>query len=110
MSRHVYVMNKSGHDYSAALQFADEIVYLSEGTIDRYQVNQMYRVICEKMRDSTPDDYILITSLPILTAIATGIFVQMHGRLNLLLYKSGRYVERKLLMGELVKGESCDTI
>lgn len=97
MSAYCYIMNQSAHDYSLAKKFADELVFLTKGRVDRFAVNNLYRLIEEKMANSQQDDYILITSLPILAAVATAYFVQKHNCLNLLLYKSGQYIERRLV-------------
>jgi hypothetical protein len=96
----IYVTNKSGHDFSAAQSFG-EIVYLSEGAQNRYAAAKMYRLFADILNDSSSDDYILPTGLTTMCMIAAAIFARIHGRLNLLLYKDGRYVERKLKMDEL---------
>lgn len=91
----VYVVNKGGHDYTPAEQYG-HLFYLSEGAYNRYGVNRIYREFAMHLRTSTPDDYILITSLTVMSCIACACFTQLHGKLNILLYKNGRYVERKL--------------
>jgi hypothetical protein len=48
------------------------------------------------MKDSSPEDYILVGSLSVLTAIAASIFSAKHRRVNFLLWEQGRYIERPL--------------
>lgn len=93
----VYVVNKSAHDFSPAKEYG-ELVYLSEGPINRYATNNMVREFMSKMEDSTDKDYIVPCSLNVMNSIACAIFAKRHGRLNLLLYRKGEYVERNLVL------------
>jgi len=92
-SKKVYIVNKSSHNFSAAEQFG-EIVFLSDGPMNRYSTNNMFRTFKDIMKDSTPDDYIVPCSLNVMNAIACAIFSFKHGTLNLLLFKHGKYIER----------------
>ena len=93
----VYVVNRSAHDFSAAEQFG-KIVFLSEGPMNRYACNNMYRAFSEVMKDSCEGDYIVPCSLNVMNSIACAMFAKKHGRLNLLLFKSGDYIERNLVI------------
>jgi len=100
-------VNKGGHDHSDAERFG-ELVYLSEGSINRYATSVMYRDFAQILKDSHEDDYLLPTGLTIMSVIACSIFARLHGRLNLLLFKSGKekyYVERSVLIDELIRRE-----
>jgi hypothetical protein len=89
----VFVVNKSSHDFSAAEEYG-ELVFLSEGPMNRYSTNNMVREFSEIMKGSSPHDYIVPCSLNVMNAIATAIFARKHGTLNLLLFRRGEYVER----------------
>jgi len=89
----VFVVNKSSHDFSAAKQFG-KIVFLSNGPMNRYGTNNMVRTFEESLKDSSPEDYIVPCSLNVMNSIACAIFAHKHGRLNLLLFKEGNYIER----------------
>ncbi len=92
----VFIINQGGHDYSEAEKYG-KIVFLSKGPYDPYAVSQMIRSFREKLKDSEPDDWILPTGLSNMQTMACLIFASKHkGRLNLLLYKDGKYVERKV--------------
>lgn len=93
----VYVVNRGGHDYSAAERFG-ELVYCSDGEMDKWDINQMYRQMSQALEDSVPEDYILLTSLTSLCSVACAVFAARHGRLNLLIFKDGAYVARTLVM------------
>ena len=89
----IYVVNKSSHDFSAAESFG-KIIFLSEGPMNRYSTNNMYRVFSEKLKYSNKGDYIVPCALNVMNSIACAIFARLHGSLNLLLYKNGDYIER----------------
>jgi len=89
----VYIVNKSSHDFSPATEFG-ELIFLSEGPINRYGTNNMHRIFTEQMKDSSSNDYIVLCSLSAMNAMACAIFAHKHGTLNLLLYKDGHYIER----------------
>jgi hypothetical protein len=92
-TKRVYVVNKSSHDFGPAEQYG-EVKFLSSGSMNRYATNSMVRLFEEAMKSSEPEDYIVPCSLNVMNAIACAIFAHRHGRLNLLLYKDGVYIER----------------
>lgn len=97
MTKNVYIVNRSAHDFSEAENYG-KIIFLSSGSVNRYQTNHMARIFEEAMTDSTKDDFIVLCSLNVMNAIACSIFARKHGGLNLLLYKQGKgYIERNLI-------------
>ncbi len=92
----VYIVNKSAHDFSPAESFG-QIIFLSEGPMNRYSVNNMIRQFTEIMKKSAPEDYIVPCSLNVMNSIASALFAYKHGRLNLLLFKQGTYIERNVV-------------
>ena len=100
MDKHkVYIVNKSTHNFSAAHEYG-EVVFLSEGPMNRYSVNNMCRQFLDIMKESKGSDYIVPCSLNVMNSIASAIFAYKHGRLNLLLFKNGSYLERNVVFGE----------
>ena len=97
----VFVVNKGGHDFSGAERFG-ELVFLSEGQLSKFAVTKIYRQFAMKFRGSSPQDYVLLTGLTTMSCIACSCFTFLHGKLNLLLYKDGRYIERTVLLSELL--------
>ena len=96
----IFVPNKSIHDFSSAEEFGD-IIFLSEGNLNRYNTSKIYRLFYPIMKNSTPDDYLLVTGLPMANLVAAFILIKKHKRLNLLLFKSSKnkkeYLERILI-------------
>lgn len=90
----VYILNRGGHDYSAAERFG-ELVVLSDGILPRENTSHMVRVLAP-IRESSPHDYILLSSLSIMCSIACSMFALRHGKLNILIFKGVSYVERRI--------------
>lgn len=91
----VFVPNKGLHDYNDAWRFG-ELVFCTEGLINRNDVLSMQSELELAMHDAEPDDYILLTSLASLCSIACSLFAHRFGRLNLLVFEKGEYLERSL--------------
>jgi len=89
----VYIVNRSSHDFSAAEAYG-KIIFLSDGSMNRYATNSMVRDFAQVMKSSTENDYIVPCSLNVMNSIACAIFAHKHGKLNLLLFKDGKYIER----------------
>ena len=89
----VFIPNKSSHDFSDAHRFGD-LVFLTVGTVKRYNTNSLYREMIDGLAGAEPQDYLLVSSLSILNLLAAAILSRKFGRLNLLLYCNGVYVER----------------
>ncbi len=97
----VYVPNKAGHDYSSAERFGS-LVFLTEGTVKRYNTNTIYRIFCDGLAESECRDFLLVSSLPILNSIATGILAYKFGQVNYLLFHDGSYLERSVNFASLL--------
>ncbi len=89
----VFIVNKSAHDFSPAEKYG-KVVFLSEGSMNRYATNSMVRQFEALMEGSEESDYIVPCSLNVMNSIACAIFAHKHGKLNLLLFKDGSYIER----------------
>ena len=89
----VYIVNRSAHDFSAADKYG-KVIFLSEGSMNRYSTNSMFRQFEAIMKDSEENDHIVPCSLNVMNSIACAIFAHKHGKLNLLLFKDGSYIER----------------
>ena len=101
-TRRVFIPNKGHHDYTDAKRYG-ELVFVTKGIQNKFSVANMARCWEAALEDSLPTDYILQTSLSILTSVGTAAFAMRHnGRVNLLLWGSGKYVDRTII---LTKGD-----
>lgn len=101
----VYVPNRSAHDFTPAETFG-ELVFLSEGLIDRFAINTTVRRFVEGTKDATAEDYILISSLNILNNVLTSIFAFRFGKVNFLLFKNGKYIERCIDLRQIAERDN----
>ena len=99
MKSKIYVINRASHDYSGAERWG-ELVYLSDGPVNRYATNKIYRTFEDVLSESSPEDYIILTGLTVMSSIATAIFAHKHSRLNLLIFRPNThtYAERRLVL------------
>ena len=95
----VYVVSKSAHDFSDAERYGT-LIPLSVGPMNRYNVNNIHRQFDDIMSDSSSEDYILICGLSIMSSVACSIMVGKHGKLNILIFRKGTYVERNLIFNK----------
>lgn len=93
----VYIVNKSAHDFSAAERFG-HLIFITDGKLNRFAANDMHRQAVEAMQGSTMYDYIVPCSLNVLNSVVCAVFAHKHGRLNLLLFKQGKYIERNIIL------------
>jgi len=103
MDSKVFIVNKSAHDFTAADKYG-KIIFLSEGPVNRYATNSMIRQFAKAMKNSNGADYIVPCSLNVMNSIACAIFAYKHGKLNLLLFKNGSYIERNHVLDGIEKG------
>ncbi len=100
----VFITNKGGHNYEKAEKFG-ELIYVTEGTLNRFATSTLYRAFIDAMKDSHKDDYFLVTSMNVVNAIGSAVFARKHGKLNLLLFREGEYVPREIDIDSLLEIE-----
>lgn len=100
----VFITNKSGHDFTAARQFGTICFLTEEDRFSKFSINAIYREFSRALKNSGPDDYLLISGPSSMLVVAAAILGHMHGFLNVLVYdvKKGGYQERRIDLGQLV--------
>lgn len=99
----VFVPNLSAHDHTDAERYG-ELVFVTKGLLPKHATSNMHRFWMEALRDSQPTDYILLTGPTTLCVIGAAIFGALHGRLNLLIWRTDRYFSREIIFNELMEG------
>lgn len=102
--RHVYIVNDSGHDFSAARKYG-QLIYMTKGILNKYNLTAMRRTFEAVLKHSAPGDYLLHSGPSVMNALACAMFAHLHGRLNLLLYRADaegddHYEARKIVLGD----------
>lgn len=95
--KRVYIPNNGGHNYTDAERFG-QVVFCTEGTVNKWDIAQMFRQMEDALIDARPDDYILLSSLTSLCCVATAVMANKFGEVHFLLFKDGQYVERDLML------------
>ena len=95
----VFILSDGGHDYSPAKHYG-ELVFCTDEIIRRDDVAHMFRVLRVALADAEPGDFLLISSLSSMCAVAASILSYQFGELHLLGYKDGHYVQRDLVLEE----------
>jgi hypothetical protein len=98
----VFIANKSGHCFKASEKYG-EPVFVTVGLVDRFALGSQARYWMKALLKSSSKDYILITSLTILTSIGCALFGWMHGRINLLLFRNNKYIARTIIFEQLLQ-------
>jgi len=93
--RRVYVPNRGPHDYSRAWDFG-ELVFCTEGQVNRKDLRTMHSQLSLALEDAEDTDYILVSGLASLCIVACSLFAARFGKLNVLLFEDGEYIERTL--------------
>jgi len=95
--RKVYILNDGGHDYSPAEKFG-ELVFLNIPYEIRWDISRIYATLKDSLVDAEEDDLFVISNLTTFCCIATALMVEWYGRINYLLYKKDKYIERNLVI------------
>jgi hypothetical protein len=97
----VYLPNPGCHDFTAAHKYG-ELIHLTTGRLKLTGTGNIYRQMYNILKDSSPDDHLLICGPTIANVIATSILISLHGRVNTLIFCSdsktgqGRYFLRTI--------------
>jgi len=95
LKKRVYVPNLGPHDYSKAWDFGD-LVFCTEGQVNRKDLRTMLSHMELAMEDAEDRDYILMNGLTSLCVVACSLFVHKFGKLNILMFEDGEYLEKVL--------------
>ena len=107
----VFIVNSSSHNYTDAERFG-ELIVMSEGAVNKFNVSAMFRTFQKYLNLSSPDDFILSSGPAVMQSIACGMFAARHGRLNLLTWRyeagdrSDHYVHQVLIFDKDTAHES----
>jgi hypothetical protein len=107
----VYIPSKSFHNFNDAKRFGD-LVFCTEGTINREDVQNITRLVVTAMEDCEAGDYIMISGLSVINSIMCALFAGKHKRINFLLFDDDTqtYISRKIVLSEVIdKGRTNDS-
>jgi hypothetical protein len=90
----VWIVNYAGHDHSAAEEFG-KLDFLTRGYVSMGSLDRLFYTVTEAIEKTIEEDYLLLSGLIALNALAASIWLQRHGKVKMLLWdqKLGRYRE-----------------
>jgi hypothetical protein len=105
----VYITNRSSHDFSPAEHFG-ELVYLSDGEVSKFNTSKMFRQLSPVLARANAEDFLLPTSMSVISIIAAGILIEQFHKVNLLVFDAARnrYVARTVKFLEGASSEEDD--
>lgn len=94
----VYILTDGGHDYSGVKEFGIPVICI-DSVIKKTDIAQMYRELSVALEDFSQDDYLLLSGLTSLCAVATAIIVEKLGEIRFLVYDYDKYLPKQLYFG-----------
>lgn len=95
----VWVVNYAGHDFSSALSWG-EIRPLTHGYVSLESLDRLKYIFVEATKDSSPEDWLLLSGLMVLNSLASLIMWHRHGRVNLLIHDRKTEGYRELVVNK----------
>lgn len=102
----VYVTNAGGHDFNPAKKYGI-FVPLTKGNINPTHTDRITIDMLETLKDSSPDDYLLLSGHPVTILIATTVMFSLHEKIKFLVWNkyssdySIREISKKQIMETL---------
>ena len=93
----VYVVNNSGHNFTAAERYG-KLVYLTSGKINIFATDRLIQELKGKLKGAEKGDFLLLSGYALLNIIVFNILMHKHGRVSVLIYDFHKreYVRRDL--------------
>lgn len=88
----VWLVNEGGHDYSSLEEFG-RVVPLTRGGVNPFGPDRLMVMLAARLAHANSDDYLAISGLPLLNALAIAMWLVRFGRVRLLQFstKQSRY-------------------
>jgi len=95
--RKIYVVNDSGHDFTAARSYDGEMIVLTTGKVNIFATDRIKNEMEEKMSDAESGDLILLSGNAILNVLASLAFLSKTGEISFLIFNfnTEKYEKRK---------------
>ena len=95
--RKVWIVNSSGHDFSAAETYG-ELIPLTVGKVNIFNVERLLNELKGDLGSHQKGDWVLLSGNTILNILTFSIVLAKHGEVNILIYDAIRkeYVPREL--------------
>lgn len=106
----VFIVNYGGHDMTPAYKFTkngdEDLVYITTGKINVFNTDYIMKEVIFKLRDFTPDDFLLFCGYGVLGAICFAHLMLRFDVIKTLIFNAVtreyivRHLNRKELLGD----------
>lgn len=103
MTSKIWIANATGHDFTAARKFGDELVPITQGRVNIFNVKAMVEEFKTIMEPYEKDDWLLLSGSSIINVIAAGIVLDRYGEVKFLIYDAANksYIPREINMKQI---------
>ena len=103
MTSKFLIANATGHDFTSARKFGDELVPITQGRINIFNFKAMVEEFKTIMKPYEKDDWLLLSGSNIINVIAAAIVLNRHGEVKFLIYDAANkcYVPREINMKQI---------
>lgn len=96
----VYVTNFAGHDYTQAEKWG-ELYWITKGYISFHSLDRVKYRVCESVQSSEPEDWLLLSGIPMICVVATSYWMWKHNKCKMLVHDKKRNGEyRELILSD----------
>ncbi len=85
VTRKVYITNFAGHDYSKAEKFG-KLTAITTGYVSFHSLDRVKYQVCEAVDKADPEDFLLLSGIPVLCVIAALYWNWKHKKCKLLIH------------------------
>lgn len=98
----VFITNFGGHNFNPARQYGI-LVPLTKGNINPVQTDRVLVDMLDVLKDSTENDYLLLSGHPVTIIIATSIMFTFHEKVKFLVWNkyNTEYVIREISKSQI---------
>lgn len=100
-----WVVNFTAHDYSKALEIPEiaHIKPVTNGYVPLGSIDRVWYEVYTALKDSAPDDFLLLSGLALLNSMASIVFWHLHNHVNALIWdkKTSSYRTTKMSVDQL---------
>jgi hypothetical protein len=89
----IFIANYTGFDFEKAEKFGEKIHNLTRGYVDVISVEQINKMVVDKIRNANKEDYLLIAGPTILNCIIVFLWLKYHGICKTLVWKKKNNAE-----------------
>lgn len=93
----VYIANYAGHDHKEAKKYG-EFKVITTGYVDFSAIDRLKFQIIRAIKDSRPDDWLLLSGANITNALAASLWIIKHGVVKILNFDRQSRVHREIIL------------